>query len=41
VKERNPKPIQELAIAQTKAGAHYIDINLGPARKDPQEDTGA
>jgi cobalamin-dependent methionine synthase I len=35
VKERNPKPIHELVIAQTKAGAHYIDVNLGPARKDP------
>jgi len=37
VKERNPKPIQELAIAQTKAGADYIDLNLGPARKNPEE----
>ena len=32
--ERNPGPIQELAIAETKAGADYIDINLGPARKE-------
>jgi len=39
VKERNPKPIQELAIVQTKAGAHYIDVNLGPARKDPEANT--
>ena len=39
VKDRNPKPIQELAISQTKAGAHYIDINLGPARKDPEATT--
>jgi len=39
VKERNPKPIHELAIAQAKAGAHYIDINLGPARKDPEATT--
>ncbi|HLA26297.1 MAG TPA: dihydropteroate synthase [Syntrophales bacterium] len=31
--ERNPKPLQELAIAETKAGVDYIDINLGPARK--------
>lgn len=36
VKERNPKPIQELAIAQAKAGVDYIDLNLGPARRDPE-----
>ena len=39
VKERNPKVIQDLAKAQTKAGADYIDINLGPAKKDPEEVT--
>ena len=33
MKERDPKPIQELAIAEVKAGVDYIDINLGPARK--------
>ncbi len=33
MKERDRKPIQELAIAETNAGADYIDINLGPARK--------
>lgn len=33
MKERDPKPIQELAIAEAKAGVDYIDINLGPARK--------
>src|SRR4030065_42635 len=33
MKEKDPKPIQELAIAETNAGADYIDINLGPARK--------
>ncbi len=36
IRERNPKPIQDLAIAQAKAGADYIDLNLGPARKDPE-----
>jgi len=36
VKERNPKPIQDLAIAQAKAGADYIDVNVGPARKNPE-----
>src|SRR4030066_965715 len=34
MKEKDPKPIQELAIAEAKAGADYIDINLGPARKE-------
>lgn len=36
VKERNPKVIQELAKAQADAGADYIDLNLGPAKKDPE-----
>jgi 5-methyltetrahydrofolate corrinoid/iron sulfur protein methyltransferase len=35
VKEKNPKPIQELATAQAQAGADYIDVNVGPARKNP------
>jgi 5-methyltetrahydrofolate corrinoid/iron sulfur protein methyltransferase len=33
MKEKDPKPIQELAIAEANAGVDYIDINLGPARK--------
>jgi len=33
MKERDSKPIQELAIAEANAGVDYIDINLGPARK--------
>jgi 5-methyltetrahydrofolate corrinoid/iron sulfur protein methyltransferase len=33
MREKDPKPIQELAIAQANAGVDYIDINLGPARK--------
>lgn len=37
VKERNAKVIQDLAIAQAKAGVDYIDLNLGPARKNPEE----
>jgi 5-methyltetrahydrofolate corrinoid/iron sulfur protein methyltransferase len=37
MKERNPKPIQELAQAQTEAGADYLDINIGPARKAGSE----
>ncbi len=39
VKERNQKVIQDLAQAQTAAGADYIDLNLGPAKKDPEEVT--
>jgi len=34
LKERNAGPLQELAVAQTKAGVDMIDINIGPARKD-------
>jgi len=40
IKERNLKLIHELAIAQTKAGVDYIDLNLGPVRKTPEETTG-
>lgn len=39
VQDRNPKVIQDLAAAQAKAGADYIDLNLGPARKNPEEVT--
>ncbi len=37
MKERNPKPIQDLAVAEAEAGVDYIDINLGPARKGGDE----
>ncbi len=33
MRERDPKPIQEMAIAEAGAGVDYLDINLGPARK--------
>jgi len=33
LKDRDPKPIQEMAEAETKAGVDVIDLNLGPARK--------
>jgi 5-methyltetrahydrofolate corrinoid/iron sulfur protein methyltransferase len=39
IRERNAKLIQELAVAQAEAGVDYIDLNLGPARKNPQETT--
>jgi len=34
LKERNPAPIQELAQAELKAGMDYLDLNIGPARKE-------
>ena len=37
MKERNPRPIQEMAKAETEAGADYLDINIGPARKAGDE----
>jgi 5-methyltetrahydrofolate corrinoid/iron sulfur protein methyltransferase len=36
-KERDPKPIQEEALFQKAKGMDYIDINLGPAKKDGHE----
>ncbi len=36
-KERDPKPIQEEALFQKEKGMDYIDINLGPAKKDGAE----
>jgi 5-methyltetrahydrofolate corrinoid/iron sulfur protein methyltransferase len=36
-KERDPKPIQEEAHFQKEKGMDYIDINLGPAKKDGHE----
>ncbi|WP_457573842.1 dihydropteroate synthase [Desulfolithobacter sp.] len=37
MKERNPGPIQEMAREETDAGAAYLDLNIGPARKDGTE----
>lgn len=37
VTARDSKVIQYLAKSQTEAGADYIDLNLGPAKKDPEE----
>ncbi len=34
LKERNAKAIQEMAIQETKQGMDYIDLNIGPARKE-------
>jgi 5-methyltetrahydrofolate corrinoid/iron sulfur protein methyltransferase len=36
-KDRNPEPIQKLALEEKAAGVDWIDINLGPARKGGPE----
>ncbi len=37
MRERDPKPIQEMARAEAEAGADYLDINIGPARRAGDE----
>ena len=37
IRERDAKVIQDLAKAQTETGADYIDLNVGPMKKDPEE----
>jgi len=37
MKDRQPKPIQEMAEKLAANGADYLDINLGPARKGGEE----
>jgi 5-methyltetrahydrofolate corrinoid/iron sulfur protein methyltransferase len=37
MRERNAKPIQDLAKAETEAGVDYLDLNIGPARKAGDE----
>ncbi len=37
LKGRDPKPIQELAMAEVDSGVDYLDINIGPARKAGDE----
>jgi 5-methyltetrahydrofolate corrinoid/iron sulfur protein methyltransferase len=37
MKNRDPEPIQAMAIAEAEAGALYLDINIGPAKKDGPE----
>ncbi len=34
LRERSPDPIRGLAKAEFKAGMDYLDLNIGPARKD-------
>ncbi len=37
MKDRTPGPIQEMAKEESAAGAAFIDLNIGPARKDGTE----
>lgn len=37
LKDRTPKPIQDLARAEVEAGVDYLDLNIGPARKQGDE----
>jgi cobalamin-dependent methionine synthase I len=37
MKERKPGPVQEMAREETAAGASFLDLNIGPARKDGTE----
>lgn len=37
LKDKNPRPIQDLAKAETEAGVDYLDLNIGPARKTGAE----
>ena len=37
MKARDKKPIQELAVHEAEQGVDYLDLNIGPARKDGPE----
>lgn len=37
IRERDANVIRDLAKAQTEAGADYIDLNVGPMKKDTEE----
>jgi 5-methyltetrahydrofolate corrinoid/iron sulfur protein methyltransferase len=37
MKDRDPKPLQELAIKEAEKGMDFIDLNIGPARKGGEE----
>jgi 5-methyltetrahydrofolate corrinoid/iron sulfur protein methyltransferase len=37
MRERKAGPIQELAVAETNCGVDYLDLNVGPARKNGEE----
>lgn len=37
LKERDPKPLQELAVQQAEAGMDWVDLNIGPSGKMGEE----
>ena len=37
MKEKKAKPIQEMVEKEAEAGVDYIDVNIGPARKNGEE----
>ena len=37
MKNRDKKPLQEIALIETEKGVDYIDLNIGPARKGGEE----
>jgi 5-methyltetrahydrofolate corrinoid/iron sulfur protein methyltransferase len=37
IREKDSNVIKDLAKAQTEAGANYVDLNVGPMKKDPEE----
>ncbi|MDF2952840.1 MAG: Methionine synthase I [Thermodesulfobacterium sp.] len=37
IKERQAQPIQRMAKESAELGAEYLDLNIGPAKKDAQE----
>jgi 5-methyltetrahydrofolate corrinoid/iron sulfur protein methyltransferase len=37
MKEKNARPIQDMAVAEAAAGADFLDVNIGPARKGGAE----
>ncbi|MFH1639131.1 MAG: dihydropteroate synthase [Chloroflexota bacterium] len=37
LRERNLSPVQQMAIAAAKAGVDYLDLNIGPARRNGEE----
>jgi 5-methyltetrahydrofolate corrinoid/iron sulfur protein methyltransferase len=37
MKDRDPKPLQEMAEKEAEKGVDFIDVNIGPARKGGEE----
>lgn len=37
IRQRDPEVIQELAREQSEGGADFLDLNIGPARRNPEE----